>query len=52
MHALLYFVPACLGTPIIMAALRGDLGTMLSDSDHLEIEEGEGKEEKESKKEE
>jgi len=46
-------VPACLGAPtIIMAALRGNLGTMFSYSDHLEIEEGEGEEEKESKKEE
>merc|ERR1712168_16526 len=37
--ALLYLVPACLGAPILMAALRGDLGSMFSYADHPEMDE-------------
>jgi len=37
--ALLYLVPACLGAPILMAAIRGDLKSMFSYADHPEEEE-------------
>ena len=37
--ALLYLVPACLGAPILMAAIHGDLSSMLSYADYLEEEE-------------
>merc|ERR1719402_1495526 len=48
--ALLYLVPACLGAPILMAALRGDLSSMFSYADHPEEEEeGEEKEAEEKK---
>jgi len=49
--ALLYLVPACLGAPILMAAIRGDLSSMFSYADHPEEEEeGEEKEADEKKK--
>ena len=32
--ALLYLVPACLGTPIFMALIRGDIKSMFSYADH------------------
>merc|ERR1712142_1029015 len=47
--ALLYLVPACLGAPITMALIRGDLGSMFSYADHPEDEEEETKEGEESK---
>ena len=37
--ALLYLVPACLGAPILMAAIRGDLSSMFSYADYSEEEE-------------
>merc|ERR1711974_516888 len=37
--ALLYLVPACLGAPILMAAIRGDLSSMFSYTDYQEEEE-------------
>ena len=44
--ALLYLVPACLGAPILMAAIRGDLKSMFSYADHPEEEEEAAKEKK------
>ena len=42
---------ACLGAPILMAAIRGDLSSMFSYADHPEEEEeGEEKEAEEKKK--
>ena len=35
---------ACLGAPILMAAIRGDLSSMFSYADHPEEEEEEGEE--------
>jgi len=50
--ALLYLVPACLGAPILMAAIRGDLGSMFAYADHPEAEEeGEEKDKEDKKKE-
>jgi len=37
--ALLYLVPACLGAPILMALIRGDIKSMFSYADHPEEEE-------------
>jgi len=37
--ALLYLVPACLGAPIFMALIRGDIKSMFSYADHPEEEE-------------
>jgi len=37
--ALLYLVPACLGAPILMALVRGDIKSMFSYADHPEEEE-------------
>ena len=36
--ALLYLVPACLGAPILMALLRGDLRSMFKYADHPDLE--------------
>jgi len=36
--ALLYLVPACLGAPILMALIRGDIKSMFSYADHPEEE--------------
>lgn len=41
--ALLYLVPACLGAPIFMALIRGDLKSMFNYADHPEEEEDEKK---------
>jgi len=41
--ALLYLVPACLGAPIFMALIRGDLKSMFSYADHPEEDEDEKK---------
>jgi len=41
--ALLYLVPACLGAPILMALIRGDIKSMFSYADHPEEEEDEKK---------
>merc|ERR1712001_756916 len=44
--ALLYLVPACLGAPLLMAAIRGDLPSMFSYADYPEEEEeGDGTDE-------
>ena len=43
--ALLYLVPACLGIPLIVAFLRGDLGTMLKYEDYDEAKIKEQREE-------
>ena len=48
--ALLYLVPACLGAPILMASLRGDLSSMFRYADYLEEEEGEESMEADEKK--
>merc|ERR1712066_515972 len=45
--ALLYLVPACLGTPLFFALVRGDIGSMFQYADHPE----ESKESEEEKKE-
>ena len=37
--ALLYLVPACLGAPLFMALVRGDIKSMLKYADHPEEEE-------------
>jgi len=37
--ALLYLVPACLGAPILMALIRGDIKSMFSYADHPEEDE-------------
>lgn len=37
--ALLYLVPACLGAPILMALIRGDIKSMFNYADHPEEEE-------------
>merc|ERR1712141_997553 len=39
--ALLYLVPACLGAPIFMALIRGDIKSMFSYADHPEEDEAE-----------
>lgn len=39
--ALLYLVPACLGAPILMALIRGDIKSMFSYADHPEEDEAE-----------
>ena len=39
--ALLYLVPACLGAPIFMALIRGDIKSMFSYADHPEEDETE-----------
>merc|ERR1711953_1187952 len=39
--ALLYLVPACLGAPIFMALIRGDIKSMFNYADHPEEEEAE-----------
>merc|ERR1739844_433160 len=46
--ALLYLVPACLGTPLFFALVRGDIKSMFQYADHPEeaLEEKEEKEEK------
>ena len=36
--ALLYLVPACLGAPLFMALVRGDIKSMLKYADHPEEE--------------
>ena len=36
--ALLYLVPACLGVPLFLALVRGDIKTMFSYEDHPELE--------------
>jgi len=41
--ALLYLVPACLGAPIFMALIRGDIKSMFNYADHPEEEEDEKK---------
>ena len=41
--ALLYLVPACLGAPILMALIRGDIKSMFSYADHPEEDEEEEK---------
>jgi len=41
--ALLYLVPACLGAPIFMALIRGDIKSMFSYADHPEEDEDEKK---------
>jgi minor histocompatibility antigen H13 len=43
--ALLYLVPACLGTPLFFALVRGDIKSMFQYADHPE----ESKEEEEKK---
>jgi len=48
--ALLYLVPACLGAPILMALLRGDLQSMFKYADHPEKEEGKDEEDSKKKK--
>jgi len=48
--ALLYLVPACLGAPIFMALVRGDIGSMFSYADHPEEEEEAAAEETDKKK--
>lgn len=48
--ALLYLVPACLGAPILMALVRGDVKSMFSYADHPE-EEGSDDKKKDKKKE-
>ena len=47
--ALLYLVPACLGAPIFMALIRGDLASMFNYADHPEDEETKKEEEKKDK---
>jgi len=48
--ALLYLVPACLGAPILMALIRGDISSMFSYEDHPEEEGAQEEEEKDKKK--
>ena len=36
--ALLYLVPACLGVPILLALVRGDIKTMFAYEDHPDLE--------------
>ena len=47
--ALLYLVPACLGAPILMALVRGDVQSMFKYADHPELEEEEADEGKVAK---
>jgi minor histocompatibility antigen H13 len=47
--ALLYLVPACLGTPMFLALVRGDLKSMLKYADHPEEEKDDQKEEEKKK---
>lgn len=47
--ALLYLVPACIGTPLFFALIRGDIKSMFQYADHPELEE---EKEKDTKKEE
>lgn len=46
--ALLYLVPACMGTPLLLALIKGDIKTLFAYEDHPE--EKEEKEAKENKK--
>ena len=36
--ALLYLVPACLGVPLFLALVRGDIKTMFAYEDHPDLE--------------
>lgn len=48
--ALLYLVPACLGAPVLMALIRGDIKSMFSYEDHPAEEEEEVKDKDAKKK--
>ncbi|XP_052868962.1 minor histocompatibility antigen H13 [Anopheles cruzii] len=48
--ALLYLVPACLGTPLLLALLKGDIKKLLAYEDHPEEKTKESKKEKEGDK--
>uniref|UniRef100_A0A1B6DVH2 Minor histocompatibility antigen H13 n=2 Tax=Clastoptera arizonana TaxID=38151 RepID=A0A1B6DVH2_9HEMI len=45
--ALLYLVPACLGTPLLLALVKGDISALFSYADHPSEEEVKGTEETE-----
>ena len=49
--ALLYLVPACLGAPLFMALIRGDIKSMFKYADHPEEEEDKSKDEEKKKEE-
>lgn len=47
--ALLYLVPACISTPLLLALVKGDLKTLFAYEDHPEIEQNERERKKENK---